>query len=296
MKKAQYICIEGTEGVGKGTQTQALIDYLVAKGFKVLHTKEPGTHHLPLTNELRGIMLNNKYEKPENVQLLITDLQALLDNPKYKEQMTETAKDFIQSSLDSIKAENKMSLTGREFVSQAIRSIHLEKLIRPSLHQYDFIIQDRGILSGMAYGQACGNPIQQLRNLASTVVEESKIRPRSFIRNFCISIDLTKEYSDTYDHIIILEGDPSFGLKTAAGAKQEFGEGDAMELKGNSFMEQTAQNFQVLKGEFECVTSIQVHETKEIEDIQDSGLVTRKQIVFRDKADIFNDICKALGV
>ena len=116
MKKAKYICLEGTEGVGKTTQTRKLVDTLRARGYAVLETKEPGSPHSPLTMTLRGIMLDNQYDS----------------------QMTRPA---------------------REFISQAIRSIHLEQVIVPNLYKYDFIIQDRGILSGYAYGTACGNNV-----------------------------------------------------------------------------------------------------------------------------------------
>jgi dTMP kinase len=119
----KYICIEGTEGVGKTTQTQKLVDHLRNLGYSVLQTKEPGTAHSPLTMELRNIMLNAKYE----------------------EQLTRTA---------------------RELISQAIRSIHVEKVIKPAYGKYDFIVQDRGILSGLAYGEACGNDIGWLESLA----------------------------------------------------------------------------------------------------------------------------------
>src|SRR5271167_1025736 len=123
MKRATYICLEGTEGVGKTTQTQKLVDHLRAKGCKVLQTKEPGTAHAPLTMQLRGIMLDKQYD----------------------EQLTAPA---------------------RELISQAIRSIHLEKVVFPALSEYDFIVQDRGILSGLAYGTACGNDEKTINFLA----------------------------------------------------------------------------------------------------------------------------------
>src|ERR1019366_1877729 len=130
------ICLEGCEGVGKTTQTQKLVDHLRAKGFKVLQTKEPGTSHLPLTMQLRGIMLDKQYD----------------------EQLTVAA---------------------RELISQAIRSIHIEKLILPALTEYDYIIQDRGILSGLAYGSACGNDVDWLLDLVDAVVPgESVMRVR----------------------------------------------------------------------------------------------------------------------
>ena len=283
-KKTIYICIEGTEGVGKGLQTDNLVNHLKNLGFSVLHTKEPGTPHLPLTMELRGIMLNNKYEIPENAHLLMSDLENILKKPEFQNEMTRTAREFIELSLSSIKEENKMSLAGRELVSQAIRSIHLEKLIKPNMGKVDFIIQDRGILSGMAYGEACGNKIADLREYAQMVTEEAGVRRRNWLLNFAISIDLMKEYSDIYDHVIYLQGDSSFGLKTAGLAKQEFKDGDAMELKGNNFMAQVAQNFISMREDFENVHVIHVHEQK------------NGAIQFRDKNIIFNEILSSIGL
>lgn len=179
---ARYICIEGTEGVGKTTQTQKLVDFLRAQGKTVLQTKEPGTQHAPITMELRNFMLNAAYDS----------------------QLTKVA---------------------RELISQTIRSIHMEKVIVPALLDYDFIVQDRGILSGLAYGEACGNDPDLLQTLALIAV------PEHFL-----------ELGDVYNNVIYLTGDAVKGLAKAKTSKQEFEAGDAIEAKGNSFMEQTARN------------------------------------------------------
>ena len=189
--KARYICFEGTEGVGKTTQTQKLVDHLKAKGFKVLQTKEPGTQLAPLTMLLRGVMLDKQYD----------------------DQLTAPA---------------------RELVSQAIRSIHMEKVIVPALLNYDFIIQDRGVLSGLAYGTACGNDLDRLISLAEFVTESARDHLNDGI----------------YDDIIYLKGDTSSGLQKALAAKQEFASGDAMEARGNSFMETASKNMDELSGSF----------------------------------------------
>lgn len=83
LKHARYICLEGTEGTGKTTQTQLLTDHLRNKGFKVLQTKEPGTPALPLTMLQRGIMLDNKWE----------------------EEITDLSREFISQSIRSIHLE-----------------------------------------------------------------------------------------------------------------------------------------------------------------------------------------------
>jgi len=179
----KYICIEGTEGVGKTTQTQKLVNHLRGFGYSVLQTKEPGTAHSPLTMELRNIMLNAKYE-PE------------------------------------------MTRAARELISQAIRSIHLEKVIKPAQGEYDFIVQDRGILSGLAYGEACGNDIGFLIDL---------IAPITFNAGFDQSVSI-------YDKVILLTGNVKAGLDRAVSSKQEFEAGDAIEMKGLSFIEQVNTN------------------------------------------------------
>lgn len=189
--KARYICFEGTEGVGKTTQTQKLVDHLRAKGFKVLQTKEPGTQLAPLTMLLRGVMLDKQYD----------------------DQLTAPA---------------------RELVSQAIRSIHMDKVIVPALLEYDYIIQDRGVLSGLSYGTACGNDLDRLISLAEFVTESARIHLNDGI----------------YDDIIYLKGDISAGLQKALSAKQEFADGDAMEAKGNSFMKTVSQNMDELSESF----------------------------------------------
>lgn len=175
---ARYICFEGTEGVGKTTQTKKLAEFLREKGYSVLETKEPGTPLSPLTMELRNIMLNAKYE----------------------EEITPIA---------------------RELVSQAIRNIHIEKVVKPALQEYDFVIQDRGILSGLAYGDACGNDPMLLGFLASLHATDKHI---------------TNDVYKIYDDVVYLTGDVEKGLDTALASKQEFEAGDAIEAKGLEFM------------------------------------------------------------
>lgn len=293
MKLAKYICIEGTEGVGKGLQTENLVKYLESKGYSVLLTKEPGTAHLPITQELRGIMLNQKYENTENVPLLLKDISDIIQKEK---ELTLTAIDFLVEALASVQAEQKMSIKAREYISQAIRSVHLEKLIEPSMLKYDFIIQDRGLLSGIAYGEACGNELSHLHKLAETVVGNCKIRSRNKIQKISIQLGMMKEFSDLYDSVIYLNGNSKKGLETAKNSKQEFKDGDAMELKGNSFMEQVAQNFKKSSSSFNSVKIIEVHQTTMEEELSDSDMKLVPTITFRPKEVIFKEILKAIGV
>ena len=194
MKKAKYICFEGTEGVGKTTQTQLLVDVLKARGYTVLQTKEPGTSLIPLTMMLRGIMLDKQYDD-------------VLTRP------------------------------AREYISQAIRSVHMERLVLPSLYEYDFIVQDRGTLSGLSYGTACGNDQRFLQTLIDNVMPTD---------------DYTGEPVD-YDHVVYLRGDSLKGLAKAKAAKQEYAAGDAMESRGNDFMTQVAHNMDFMSESFNTV-------------------------------------------
>lgn len=216
MKKAVYICLEGTEGVGKTTQTQKLVDHLRSKGFKVLQTKEPGTNLAPLTMQLRAIMLDNQYD-------------------------------------------NQLTVPARELISQAIRSIHLEKVILPALTEVDYIVQDRGILSGLAYGSACGNDLDSLAFLADFVTQPADgILGEGF-----------------YDSIIYLKGDTTAGLKKALEAKQEFATGDAMESRGNTFMQTAAANMDA---------NSRLFNTKTI-NVEGKGI-----------EEVFKDILRALNI
>lgn len=219
MKKARYICLEGTEGVGKTTQTQLLVDVLKSRGFSVLQTKEPGTPLVPLTMVLRGIMLDNQYDA----------------------QMTRPA---------------------REFISQAIRSIHIEQLIAPNLEKYDFIIQDRGILSGYAYGTGCGNQLSFLQQLSNEVVDSADNNLNIF----------PPSAPQIYDTVIYLRGDSLKGLAKAKAAKQEYAAGDAMESRGNDFMSQVSFNMDFMSESFNTVR-IDV-DGKSIEEVHNEILVS----------------------
>jgi len=109
-----------------------------------------------------------------------------------------------------------MTPLAREFISQAIRSIHIEKLIMGA--DYDYIIQDRGTLSGKAYAETLGHSPEFINQLIQKV---------------------TQPYSQSgwniYDRVILLINDPCKGLELAK-EKQEFQGGDAMESMGPIFM------------------------------------------------------------
>lgn len=210
-KKTRYIVLEGTEGIGKTTQTQKLVEYLRSNGYSVLSSKEPGTSHLPLTMRLREIMLSKEFD-------------------------------------------DQLTVPARELISQAIRSVHLEKLIAPAFGKYDFIIQDRGMLSGLAYGIPCGNDYIDICNMLDWI-NDSAFPERNSFYNL---------YSDT----LLLVGDVEKGLKTATTSKQEFAAGDAIEAKGNTFMTQVADTMEKEAKVFSSVHTICV-DNKGIEAVFD---------------------------
>lgn len=143
--------------------------------------------------------------------------------------------------------ESEMTVAARELVSQAIRSIHLEKVIAPALQEYDFIIQDRGILSGFAYAQACGVSFQDIDELGGFMIRYT-------------NYDHGESTKGLYDNVIFLSGDPEKLLARARGAKQEFAAGDAIEAKGASFAKQVAQNFNELLGQRNSIVRIDVED------------------------------------
>ena len=192
---SRYICLEGTEGVGKTTQTQKLVDYLKGKGYKVLQTKEPGTPLSPVTMKLREIMLSNEFDKD-------------------------------------------ITPEARELISQTIRSIHIGKVVNPAKQNYDFIIQDRGVLSGLSYGTACGNDTTWLEDLATYAAGLGKAEEGAIY--------------NLYDDVLYLRGNVSKGLERALTSKQEFKDGDAMESRGNDFLTQVGNNMDEMSAWFDA--------------------------------------------
>lgn len=59
---ARFITLEGGEGAGKSTVLSALRDFLLARGFEVVSTREPGG--TPLAEQIRGLLLDTHHEPP----------------------------------------------------------------------------------------------------------------------------------------------------------------------------------------------------------------------------------------
>ena len=158
----------------------------------------------------------------------------------------------LRNIMLNAKYEPALTPVARELISQAIRSIHLEKVITPAQGEYDFIVQDRGILSGLAYGEACGNDLNWLMSLTHIVVKNAD-------REFSLQPTLI------YDKVILLTGNVKTGLDKAVAAKQEFEAGDAIEMKGLAFMQRVNDNMSKYSSWFKTV-SINI-DGKSIDDV-----------------------------
>lgn len=150
-----------------------------------------------------------EYLKQRNYSVLVTKEPGSPHIP-----LTQT----LRSIMLDAQYEQDLTVMAREFLSLAIRSIHIEKLITPALEKYDFIIQDRGILSCLAYGNACGVPDSIVSFLNRQILDD-------------------RHYCSLYDDVVYLSGSVSKGLSRAAAAKQEFAAGDAIESRGVKFLE-----------------------------------------------------------
>lgn len=156
-----------------------------------------------------------------------------------------------------------MTRPAREFISQAIRSIHLEHLIVPATTKYDFIVQDRGILSGLAYGTACGNDLSFLDKLSYSIVDAANDTGGGVISGAAPRV---------YDTVVYLRGDSLKGLMKAKSTKQEFVAGDAMESRGDNFITNVASNMDRMSKYFNSVT-IDI-DSKSIEEVHSEILAS----------------------
>lgn len=131
---------------------------------------------------------------------------------------------------------DQLTVVSRELISQAIRSIHLEKVIAPALTEYDYIIQDRGALSGYAYGLVCGVPFKLLDQVIDGVFGK------------------VGHTFSLYDKVVYLKTDPVKGLQRARSVQPEFESGDAIENKGEVFITEVAAHMDNLVNRFSHCT------------------------------------------
>ena len=59
---ARFVTLEGGEGAGKSTVLSALRGFLLARGFEVVSTREPGG--TPLAEQIRGLLLVDGTDQP----------------------------------------------------------------------------------------------------------------------------------------------------------------------------------------------------------------------------------------
>ncbi|WP_457095790.1 dTMP kinase [Lysobacter sp. P5_B9] len=58
----RFVTLEGGEGAGKSTVLAALREFLLARGYEVVSTREPGG--TPLAEQIRGLLLDTHHEPP----------------------------------------------------------------------------------------------------------------------------------------------------------------------------------------------------------------------------------------
>lgn len=141
-------------------------------------------------------------------------------------------------SLDN---ENSKLLKGyaREFIFQSIRGIHLNHDVYPNLDKVDYIIQDRGILSGLAYGAAFDMSLETLIFLNNVIVSEKGHE-----------YNINTIY-DVYDNIVFFTTKQAESFLTnAINAKKEFETGDGIEAEGAIFMNKVLIQFNKVKDLF----------------------------------------------
>lgn len=137
MKKTFYITIEGGDGSGKTTLIQALYEHL-KKTSTVLLTKEFGTPHDPLSQDLRPLALSDQYSTDEvTAQLIFAAMIRQHQQKVIKPTMDSHAVDFILSDrgIDSNYAYAPAQGLSKQAVSK-IFSVAYEGAYTPDLTFY----------------------------------------------------------------------------------------------------------------------------------------------------------------
>lgn len=196
------------------------------------------------------VKMLEKFLKSKNLNILATKEPGTPHLP-----VTMDLRNFMLNK----EYEDSITPLAREYISQAIRSIHINNLILPTINagNVDFIIQDRGLLSGLAYGEACGHTHERL----AFMMRE------------------TRGQCPLYDMIIIYVGDVKSSLERAQQTKQEFAKGDVIESKGSEFMKIVSQNMFKYKDLVTTNTVVIDITNKSIEEVaKETQLVLEKWI------------------
>lgn len=143
----------------------------------------------------------------------------------------------------ALNPENKLDPITTELLFQASRSNFYHKVLINIMNDYDYVIQDRGALSGLSYGLACGNDYKFLETIIKNIYK--------------------KPMSKIYDQVIIVESPTEEAYKRSLITNPDFKNGDAMELKGLAFQETVKIFMNTFKGQFGRVDTIINNKSKE---------------------------------
>jgi hypothetical protein len=120
-KETFYLCIEGNDGVGKSTQCALLEEDCISQNISYLLTGEPGSKLLPITMELRKLMLDKYYStKMDEVKVKIKELITY--------RLPDIALELLNIILETEYIDNLMSNRVRELIGQATRNIHISNM------------------------------------------------------------------------------------------------------------------------------------------------------------------------
>jgi len=101
MKRGLLIAFEGIDGTGKSTQIPLLADYLRAKGYEVVETREPTDG--PYGRKIRHLYVNRQSSSPkEELELFVQDRRQ-----------------HVEEVIAPALAEGKIVLTDRYYFSTA---------------------------------------------------------------------------------------------------------------------------------------------------------------------------------
>jgi dTMP kinase len=101
----------------------------------------------------------------------------------------------LRSIVNDGKNEHLFKGLPRELILQAIRGTHLNSDVYPNMSHYDYIIQDRGIISGLAYGDAFGLSTELMMDLNNKIVSEQGVQ-----------FNINNSF-DIYDHILFFNSE-----------------------------------------------------------------------------------------
>lgn len=150
----KFIVFEGLDGSGQSTQASLLRDYLLAKGFMVVLTKEP-TKESRASKEIRETL----------------DKKIKIEPTKLQELFTEDRREHLENLIIPALREGKIVISDRYFYSTfaygAANGLDLDWLIKIN---DDFLVPDLAFILNTR-PQTCVQRIEK-RGIAKTLFEE----------------------------------------------------------------------------------------------------------------------------